>query len=223
MAWHPFALTAAALTSACGSEVPSVEPLLATELIYQDESPDRDASFKVDAAVAPHPDIARAIIVSKQQEIEALDCTVGSTCIYSSNIESRYSGEKLISLTDTTRSFFGGAHPSMEAKDFMYDVQTHEQLKIWDLFGSWPAARVILQREWCDSVRGHSTCPPIEEQAVALSGGRDGINAIWVKTSDYAFGNYAEGPDEAFLGITPELITLVKPEYRPYFTSEVCC
>ncbi len=225
-----FLLVAVVLVTACGAEVGSAEdsteePLLATELLYRDDAPNRDVDFKLDSSLAPYPRIARLIRETKLEEMRGVECDdeADATCIYGSNLEVHYAGERLVSLIDTTSSFYGGAHPSMTASDMTFDVQTGKRVMFGDLFNSWAAARELLQREWCEAVSDHSSCPPLEKQALALSGGASGIDSIAVHTSDYAFGSYAEGSDKAFLSVTPELIALAKPEYQKYFTLEVCC
>src|SRR5690606_24801361 len=121
---------------------------------------------------------------AKLAALDAEDCQTDQTCSVGSNIEMHYGGARLVSLIDTTNSFYGGAHPSMSAEDMTFDVQTGQRLRFGDIFNSWSAARELLQRQWCSAVSKHSSCPPIEKQALAFSGGSEGINGIFVQTSD---------------------------------------
>lgn len=221
-------LSGAMMLAACSADAgnaQSVSPqaLLASDLVYKDVAGQKDLSFKLDPWLSEYPSIAREVRRTKLAALNAEDCTTNRTCSVSSNIEMHYGGARLVSLIDTTSSYYGGAHPSMTAEDFIFDAQSGQRLRFANIFNSWSAARELLQRQWCGAVSKHSACPPIEKQALALSGGSEGINGIFVQTSDYAFGNYAEGSDKAFLSITPELIALAKPEYQPFFTLEMCC
>lgn len=224
MKWITVAVLAAAGTlTACSAadgaaQSSGSEPLLASELIYEEVTDKKDLSFKIDPWLAKHPEIAREVNKQKRFALAQEECQPDQTCTVSSNVEMQHSGERLVSLIDTTTSFYGGAHPSMKAADMTFDVKAGRMIRFGDIFNSWPAARELLQRQWCNAVSQHTSCPPIEEQALALSEGY-----IFVQTSDYAFGSYAEGSDKAYLPITPELIALAKPEYQSSFSLEVCC
>lgn len=227
---HALMCAAVLATAACGDAENTTtttktgdDKLAAIELVYEDVDESKNLSFQLDPWLANYPIVARKIREEKLAALAAEECDTTTTCLVGSEVSTHYRGERLISLIDTTTSFYGGAHPSMKAADMTFDLQSGDKLRFGEVFSSWPAAREMLQIQWCDAVKEHSTCPPIEEQALALSGGADGISGVFVKTSDYAFGNYAEGSDDAYLAITPELLALAKPEYQPYFTLEVCC
>lgn len=199
------------------------EPLLANQLIYEDVSADKDLSYTLDPWLAKYPTIAKEIRAQKLAALSSAECVANQTCSLAIHVDLKYRGERLVSMLETESSFFGGAHPTMKAADLTYDVMTGNRLRFGDVFTYWPAARELIQGSWCDAVKDRSNCPAVEDQALVLSGGSRGIDAIVIQTSDYAFGSYAEGPADAYIAITPELIALAKPEYQPYFTLETCC
>lgn len=214
----------ASLALALGACEASADDLLASDLTFREQYSGHDFSIEIDPWLASYPFIARAIRKESLQSKTDAECYGSAPCFDAITWEMHYGGHRLVSLTNQRSSFHGGAHPSMTAADRIYDVETGEVVRFGDLFNSWPAARAILQRDWCRQMSDHSTCPDLNEQALALAGGTEGANSIYVQTSDYAFGSYAEGPDRAYLTVTPELIALAKPEYQSSFVlAEPCC
>lgn len=208
----------------CGSERTSAKELPASDLTYLVVEDNYEFSLEIDPWLANYPEIVRDIR-SQSVGTESNDnCSPSLPCFSRTSWKLRYGGERLVSVISTTTSFYGGAHPSMETADRTYDLKTGKSIRFGEIFSSWPAARKLLQRQWCESLRGRSTCPSIEKQALALDGDSKGASGVWVQTSDYAFGSYVEGTAQAYLGFTPELVALAKPEYQPLFNlDDLCC
>ena len=220
----------ASLMALCGCEAGarSDSDLLATDLTIKEKSGVYEFTAEIDPWLAQYPRVVQSL---REEILNAKTgpdgCIDTLPCFDSMEWEMQYAGNRLVSVIGITNSFYGGAHPVMKAQDRTYDIETGQVVRFGDLFNSWPAARAILQEQWCDAVRfgNHTTCPSLEDQALALSGGDTGASEIFVQTSDYAFGSYAEGSDKSYLSVTPELIALAKPEYQSSFSleSNLCC
>ncbi|MXO87106.1 hypothetical protein GRI38_13820 [Altererythrobacter aurantiacus] len=212
-----FLLCSALIVTSCADEADAqtdrIDPLLASELVYLDEGEGLSIGYELDPWLSKFPQVARMIIDSKKESLSKEICTDGSTCWVFSEIKLHNQNNRLVSIVDVTNSFHGGAHGSMKSSSTTFDTKTGERLRFEDIFEPWQAARALLQSQWCEAVSRHSLCPPIENQALALSG-----SDIFVQTSDYAFGSYAEGSERAYLPITTELIALAKPEYQSSFS-----
>lgn len=220
----PLVLCGCAAEAASGSE----DALLATDLTVRDKSGIYEFSAEIDPWIAPYPTVVRALREdSLLTKTGPENCIESLPCFDNTEWEMHFGGVRLVSVIGMTNSFYGGAHPAMSAQDRTFDIQTGQVLRFGDLFNSWSAAKALLQPQWCEAVRfsSHTTCPSLEDQALALSGGDKGASEIKVQTSDYAFGSYAEGSDSAYLSVTPQLIALVKPEYQSAFSleSNLCC
>ena len=220
------------MTPACSSEANTAtarkeSPLLATDLVYEKLDGNKGVRLTLDPWLANHPMIAREIRDELLTSLSAKECKWATGCSVVINVEVQYSGDRLVSLMDFTRddgdmidpeSF----HPSMKAADRIYDTVTGKRLRFRDIFSSWPAAREILQRQFCDGLKQSEACPSIEEQAMGLYGWGDlikneGIAYVNVQRSGHVPGSHDIWPDKVLMDITPELIAWAKPEYRPFF------
>jgi len=218
----------ASLMALCGCEAGarSDSAILATDLTMKEKSGVYEFTAEIDPWLARYPDVVRKL---REESLRARtgpdDCNEDLPCFDSIEWTMHYGGDRLVSVIGQTGSFYGGAHGVTIASDRTFDLQSGEPVRFGDLFNSWPAAQAILQKQWCEALSEHSTCPALEEQALALSGGDGGASEVFVQTSDYAFGSYAEGSDSRYLSVTPELIAVAKPEYQSSFSleSNLCC
>jgi hypothetical protein len=94
----------------------------------------------------------------------------------------------------------------------------------------WARAETILQAKFCENLRARRAdspdieCPPIADVAIGLSdrtgiptGGR--AYAFELRTSDYQLGSYADGRETVWTDVEPDMLALVKPEYRGEFMT----
>lgn len=216
------AFTSALALIACGSRPSGAQtsddkPLLAADLFYEKVEGLKEFSFKLDPALSRFAAIALDVRQYKLAEFDAQGCNVGLPCVLTSRVELHHGGPLLVSLVDVTSVHTGGTHPTLYAEDLNFDARTGQKIRFGDVFTSWIGAASLLQADWCEAVSHRSKCPPIEKQALAFSGNPEGITHIVVQTGDYAFGSYAGGPENVELLVTPELVDLVKPEYRSAF------
>lgn len=224
--WRSFMLVSvtSSLLAGCGVPQVSAQELLATDLTHRVVQDNFVFTLEIDPWLARYPNIVREIRNEEIASISSEDCSPSLPCYSASSWELGYGGTRLVSLINTSSSYYGGAHGVMYAADRTFDLETGEAIRFGDVFSSWSAAQPLLQKRWCESMSKHSNCPAIEKQALAFEGDASGISGVRVQTSDYAFGSYAEGSDEAFLFFSPELVALVKPEYQPSFNPDgLCC
>lgn len=210
---------------------PIVAPLLATDLIYEKsgEGPDLWNGPKIRLALDPwlakYPSIARDIRGEILDELLAegycfeADATA---CDFIINIQVQYRGVRLVSMIELTIKDMGENKKTLQATDRTYDLETGQKISFRDIFGSWPAARELLQRQLCEEMKQSAPCPSIDEQALVLHQesriwGPDGASNVYVQRSGEAPGTYNEFQAPLLLTVTPELIALAKPEYRSYF------
>lgn len=198
--------------------------LLASDLYYDGAYENYEFSLKIDPSLSEAPALVRAI---KDEHMEAFDpkkCEGAYKCFIFKKVEAGAHRGLLVSALVETNEFYGGAHPSMEVKSYLYHKVDQTPLTIPELFDNWPAAQAILQKEWCAQLTKHSFCPVIGDQALLLTEGVKGVSSITVRTSDGAFGSYAEGPATGYLQFDENLLMFLKPKYRPLFAvEEPCC
>lgn len=210
---------------------PSQAPLLATDLVYEKsgEGPNLWNGPKIRLALDPwlakYPGIAREIrgeILDELLEKDYCFEADATGCAFIINIQVQYRGERLVSMIELMIKDMGENNKTLQATDRTYDLKTGQKISFRDIFGSWPAARELLQRQLCEEMKQSAPCPPIDEQALVLHKesriwGTDGVSNVYVQRSGQAPGTYNEFQVPLLLMVTPELIALAKPEYRSYF------
>lgn len=198
-------------------------PLLASDLYYDRAYQNYVFSLKIDPSLAEAPELARAIRAEHMEAFDPKKCEGAFKCFIHKKAEAGAHRGLLVSAIVQTDEFYGGAHPGMEVRSYLYHKTEKRFLAVSELFSNWPAAQAILQREWCSQLTNHSYCPVVSDQALLFTEGGGGISGITVKTSDGAFGSYAEGPGTGYLHFDENLLLLLKPMYRPLFIAEEPC
>jgi hypothetical protein len=221
------ALAAALLVSGCSAK--ANDALLASELTWSQEKDGWSKSLEFSPWLAEHRDLVRRIRAERIAEMtgdEDGTCDAAAdgspTCQRSWTYTLRYSGKRLISLIAEGQLDTGGAHPTGGYSDYLFDVEADQKIRFGDLFTSWADIRPLLQRSFCAQLRERNaeyTCPPVEKQALALSGGAGKASSITVETQDYALGSYADGRETIYVPLAQDMLSLIKPEYRGEFTA----
>ncbi len=206
------------------------DPVLASELYFEERGPNRRALWTADAMIARYPAIFRAMRAQALRDVRFADdeCYPSLPCHRTMSDELAFAGTRLLSTFSTTDQFLGGAHGAFGVSDGLYDLRTNMQLRFGDLFTSWSRAKPLVQAKICEALRQVRenmegiTCPDADELAFGLSetgsipiGGP--ANGIEVQMSDYALGSYAAGRETLFILLDQPLYDLIKPEYRADF------
>ena len=223
-------IVAALLVGACDAK--ANDGLLASELTWSESKGGWTRSIEFSPWLADRPDLVRRI---RTERIAALTSDTGAECEPFSaggtpacedtwTYAVHYDGKRLVSLSAENTFDGGGAHPITGVSDYLYDVETGEKLRFGDLFISWERVRPLLQQQFCQEVHNQNSqyaCPAIEKQAVALmsSGSSAAVSAFLVETQDYALGSYADGRETISIGLSPAVLSLIKPEFRGEFAA----
>jgi hypothetical protein len=225
IAFFAMALSACSATpSNAATEKEESKQFLASNLYYERSSENYEFSLKIDPFLSEAPAFVRAIRAENMVDFDPKKCEGAYKCFITKNIEAGAHAKLIVSAIATTNEFYGGNHPGMVVKSYLFHKGKNEFLKFSELFSDWPEAQKVLQREWCNQVKDHAYCPVISDQALLLTEGIKGISGLTVKTSDGAFGSYAEGPATKYISFNEELLALLKSEYRPLFAvEEPCC
>lgn len=138
-----------------------------------------------------------------------------------------YRGKRLMGLAK--QSMLGpGAHPVFEEETLIWDLGRRGKIDLWGLFSSAPEAKAIVRQAFCplataivkkrncDMVEDIE-CPdlPAADHLAITSSSNEKIDQLTVLLG--RFRGHAESDYEVDVPITPELLALVKPEYRSEF------
>jgi len=157
---------------------------------------------------------------------------------YQSSTDYKTSGQsdRLLSLTSEVGSYTGGAHGNFGTGGLLWDRQAAREIKIADLFGEPANRNRLLTQHWCDALnkqreekRGEPVtgndmfdeCPKLDEIAIvpADKDGNGRFERLILTASPYVAGPYVEGSYEVELGVTANLISALKAEYRESFEA----
>ncbi|NBC36828.1 DUF4163 domain-containing protein [Novosphingobium sp. FSY-8] len=142
-----------------------------------------------------------------------------------------------LSLSATVSEFAGGAHPNHAFAALLWDRQAGRAVKAVDLFTSPAALNGVIRDKFCaalDKERGrrrgepvvrssewpNNCIDPLASTVILGSGDRAHFTRIGVLIAPYEAGSYAEGAFEVTLPVTPQMIAVVKPEYRDQFAPQ---
>ena len=148
---------------------------------------------------------------------------------FSKSWETVGDGDRLLALAGTEESFTGGAHGNQRFDGLIWDREASRAIAPADLFIQPAAAFAALQPRYCallDAERAERRseplplegegwmvdCPPIAEQVLLPRGGDR--RGFLILLPPYAAGPYAEGSYVVEIAAEPELVRLVRPEYR---------
>lgn len=138
---------------------------------------------------------------------------------------------RLLSLSQSSYRFTGGAHGSTVSGAMIWDKTKQVRLAPVALFTSPAALWAAIRGPYCkaldaerlkrrggqsDSVFGD--CPPLKDLTLLLgSSNRRAIDRIGLVADAYVAGPYVEGAYEITLPVTPAIIAAVSPAYRDAF------
>jgi len=141
-----------------------------------------------------------------------------------------------LSLSSEVYVYTGGAHGMSAFDSLLWDKQAGTAREPADLFTSTAALRQTIQRPFCNALdrerekrRGEpvrhgaddmfSDCiNPLESTLILGSSNRRTFDRLGILIGPYAAGPYAEGSYEITLPVTPEVLAVVKPEYKSSFS-----
>ena len=206
------------------------DPVLASELYFEERGPNRRALWTADAMIARYPAIFRAMRAQALREVRFADddCLPTLPCHRTMTDEFVFAGSRLLSTFSTTDQYLGGAHGAVGVSDGIYDLRSNRRIRFSELFTNWGRAKPLIQAKICEALRQVREnmegieCPDADELAFGLSeagsipiGGP--ASGFEVQMSDYALGSYAAGRETLFIMLDRPLLDLIKPEYRVDF------
>lgn len=142
-----------------------------------------------------------------------------------------------LSLSASLSSYSGGAHPNYGYDTMVWDKTRNLPLEPISFFTSPQALDEALGTQLCEALneergrrRGEAVVEGSDElfdacvkpdETNLLLGSRRGrhFDRIGIQIAPYLAGPYAEGTYEFTFDMTPELLAVVKPEYREAFSS----
>jgi len=149
------------------------------------------------------------------------------------------SGEspRLLSLSRTYWAFTGGAHGNGSTTGLLWDRGFGKEISFASLFSSPSSFVPVLRASYCQALDGErvkrrggdgkvnngigefDSCPKFSDLAIIPSDSRhDGrFDQIHLIAPPYLAGPYAEGDYDIVLPVRPQLIRLMKPQYRSSF------
>jgi hypothetical protein len=214
---------------AAAALAPAPRPLLATDLMWEERAPRRRASWSADPMLAPYPEIVRWL---RRRSVPAVRedvfrCEGRVPCYQSIRHELAFGGARLVSIFAERRAYLGGSHAANEPTSIVWDRARRAPIRFGNIFVSWERARPLLQTRLCAALvharpDESNECPAIDEVALGLGDGAEvpvggPASAFEARTSDYQLGSHAAGRETVFIGVDPELLALVRPEYRAEF------
>ncbi len=140
-----------------------------------------------------------------------------------------------LSMSSVAGEYTGGAHPNYGFVAKLWDKLAGVERAPVDLFTSKVGLGKALRGKFCailDAQRAQkrgekvnrasgsefdACIDPLAEVLILGSSDKQHFNRIGVLVSPYNAGPYAEGSYEVTLPVTPEILALVKPEYRDSF------
>jgi hypothetical protein len=152
------------------------------------------------------------------------------------------SGEtsRLLSLSRQYYAFTGGAHGNGATTGFLWDRALAREIKFASLFSSPDRYTRVLRGPYCEALdaerkkrRGgdgklgngiseFDACPKLSDLALIPSATRHGGRFVNVHliAAAYLAGPYAEGEYDIVLPVPPQLVRLIKPQYRSSFQAQ---
>ena len=142
-----------------------------------------------------------------------------------------------LSLSAEISGYEGGAHPNHWFDSLVWDKQANEARDPLDLFTSKEALSRVIRKDFCAALnrergkrRGAPVAAgsraefdqcidPVESTVILGSSNRKAFDRIGVLVAPYSAGPYAEGDYEVTLRVTPAVMAVVKPEFRPTFVA----
>ena len=140
---------------------------------------------------------------------------------------------RFFSLLAKTDTFTGGAHPNHNSSALLWNRPGDAEVDFADLFESTDSLAGAIRAQFCkllDAERAKrrggeviegdfSECPAFSELTIfpADSDGNGRFESINLIADPYVAGPYAEGDYNVDVGVSPAVISALKPEYRSDF------
>lgn len=142
---------------------------------------------------------------------------------------------RLLSLVGHVESFTGGAHGNTGFALMLWDKIADKAVQPSDLLAD-AGALNLLRADYCKALEAErlkrregeqlegdfAKCPPYSDLVLAPtdSDGNGRFDRLAFLAAPYVAGPYAEGEYEIPLGVTPELMAQIKPDYRASFEAQ---
>jgi hypothetical protein len=144
--------------------------------------------------------------------------------------------DRLLSLSVESGAYTGGAHGSYGVSALLWDRTAAKQIQFADLFAEPANMDRLLTQRWCDALnkerekkRGEPVggggmfdeCPKLDEIAI-IPGDKDKngrFETLAMVASPYVAGPWVEGAYEVELAVTPNLLSVLKGDYRTSFEA----
>lgn len=141
-----------------------------------------------------------------------------------------------LSLSGLSSTFFGGAHPNYNSSELLWDKKANKEVKLGDIFTSKEAFKKAINDKFCDRLnverskrRGVQVNPnsdemydkcvnPLDSHILLGSSSLKTFDRIGIIIDPYEAGPYAEGTYEINLKVTPEVLAVVRPQYKASFS-----
>lgn len=137
----------------------------------------------------------------------------------------------LIALSGEGHQYLGGAHGMPLFDALIWDRAAERPLEFGRLFTNRSRAFALIADRFCPRLaeaqreRGLDPaawdgCPPLAEQTLTLQGEPgEPFTSVAVTVPPYVAGPYVAGSFEISIEVAPELIALVRPEFRDSFAA----
>ena len=157
--------------------------------------------------------------------------------MYSADYETAGKSERLLSLKFDFSADTGGAHGHYGTGALLWDRPAGKEIKVLDLFAEASKIDQLLTQRWCDALKKEreekrgapvvgdemsDKCPSLSEIAI-IPADRDKdrrFEALMLVASPYVAGPWVEGSYDIELGVAPELIAALKPDFRESFEAQ---
>lgn len=143
---------------------------------------------------------------------------------------------RLLSLSSDNGSDEGGAHPNSSYGSLLWDRQLNREIGINGLFVGAAQFAAVTRATYCKKLNAErasrregekldlpdfNACPKYSDLAIyPVDKNHNGrFDRITFMASPYIAGPYVEGEYEVTLGVTPQLVAVLKPEYRNSFEA----
>lgn len=144
---------------------------------------------------------------------------------------------RLLSLRVDVGGYEGGAHGNFGVGSRLWDRRSITEIDVADLFVDRSNRDRLLTQRWCDALnqareekRGEPVgggglfddCPALDDIAIMpVDSDKDGkFERLLFVASPYVAGPWVEGAYEVELAVTPDLIAVLKSEFRPSFVAQ---
>jgi hypothetical protein len=193
--------------------------------------PDLDARFRADLDKARKE--ARDTAVDTKQSMAELDVEFHQQ-FFTREWELDGQSARLLSLSNLTGTYTGGAHPNYNVAALLWDRHADREIAVTDLFEPGAFSR-LTEKQFCEALDKERSsrrdgekpdpngtfwdCPGLDQLAVSpRDEDKDGkFEQIMFSASPYVAGPYAEGRFDIPLRVTAAMITALKPGFRDSF------